>query len=286
MDAKLIETFLDLFATRNFNRTADRLDLTQSSVSSRIKALESKVGAQLFERGRAGASPTSAGLRFEPHARQLMLTWDQARRDASVGPDQDRMLRLSGQFSLMRSVLVAWVVELRKVDPRTAIDLQADYSSQIMRDLSLGVVDIGVLYAPQYLPDIDIQQVGEEQFVMVSTEAETLNDVPEATYVKTGYSPYFNQVHDATLPALSGGPLSVGLEEVALELLSRIGGSTYVPKRFVSRMQVILPWIRIVADAPEISHSIFSAVHVRKKHYSEVKTALAVLRRTLLIAPR
>lgn len=281
MDAKLIITFLDLFDTRNFNRTADRLDLTQSSVSSRIKSLESAVGAQLFERGRAGATPTSAGLRFEPHARQMLLTWDQAKRDASVGPEQDRMLRLSGQFSLMRSVLVDWVVALRNRDPRTAIDLQADYSSQIMRDLSLGVVDIGVLYAPQYLPDIDVQQVGEESFVLVSTEASHLIDVPEGTYIKTGYSPYFTQVHDDTLPQLSVGPISVGLEEVALELLGRTGGSTYVPRRFVPRMRVSLPAVQVVVDAPDISHAIFSAVHVRKKHYPEVKSALAVLKRTL-----
>lgn len=286
MDAKLIETFLDLLDTRNFNRTADRLDLTQSSVSSRIKSLESMIGAQLFERGRSGATPTSAGLRFETHARQLVLTWDQAQREVGGGPDQDRMLRLSGQFSLMRSVLVDWVVELRKRNPRTAIDLQADYSAQIMRDLSLGVVDIGILYAPQYLPDIDVQQVGEENFVMVSTEASTLGEVPNETYINTGYSPYFSQVHNATLPDLASGPLSVGLEEVSLELLSRAGGSTYVPQRFVSRMQAALPWVQIVSDAPQIGHSIFSAVHVRKKHYPEVKTALDILKRTLTDIPR
>ena len=111
MDVKLVETFLDLFESRNFNRTADRLDLTQSSVSGRIKALEAAVGAQLFERGRTGAAPTPAGFRFEPHARLLMATWEQARRDAGAGPNRDRLLRLAGQISLKRSVLVEWALE-------------------------------------------------------------------------------------------------------------------------------------------------------------------------------
>ncbi|KAB7615952.1 LysR family transcriptional regulator [Amylibacter sp. SFDW26] len=281
MEIKLIETFLDVLESRNFNLSAERLNITQSSVSARIKALETAIDATLFERGRAGATPTVAGFRFEPHARLLLATWDQGRRDAGAGPNRDGLLRLAGQFSLMRSVLVDWVIELRRHYPRKAIDLQADYSNQIVRDLSLGVVDIGILYSPQYLPDIDIQQVGSEQFVMVSTESNTINKISKETYINTGYTSFFNQCHQSLLPEFSNGALSVGFEELSVELLKRIGGSTYLPKRFIPDLMLTLPSIRFVEDAPEILHPVFSAVHIRKRHYAEVAHALKVLRNTL-----
>ncbi|TIM80540.1 MAG: LysR family transcriptional regulator [Mesorhizobium sp.] len=63
-----IETFLDIMESRNFNRTADRLGVTQSTVSTRIRNLEQAIGSELFLRGRAGAEPTAAGRRFEAYA--------------------------------------------------------------------------------------------------------------------------------------------------------------------------------------------------------------------------
>lgn len=281
MDIKLVETFLDVLESRNFNRSADRLNITQSSVSARIRTLEAAVDASLFERGRSGATPTSAGLRFEPHARLLMATWDQACRDAGSGPNRDRLLHLAGQFSLMRSVLVNWVIELRAQDPRMAIDLQADYSNQIIRDLSLGVVDIGVLYSPQYLPDLYIQQESTEEFAMVSTEACMLRDISAETYINTGYTSFFDQCHQSMLPELSKGPLSVGYEDLSVELLRRIGGSTYVPRRITEDLRKTIPNLKLVEDAPEIVLPIFSVVHLRRRHDAKVMQALAVLRKNL-----
>lgn len=51
MNLDLIDTFLDLLETGNFNRTAERLETTQSTISGRVKALEQAVGAKLFSAG-------------------------------------------------------------------------------------------------------------------------------------------------------------------------------------------------------------------------------------------
>ena len=61
MQIELIETFLDLCDTRSFNRTADRLGVTQSTVSGRVKALETALGHRLFIRSRAGTGTDDRG---------------------------------------------------------------------------------------------------------------------------------------------------------------------------------------------------------------------------------
>ena len=40
MQIDLLDTFLDLAETRSFHRTAEKLGITQSTVSARISALE------------------------------------------------------------------------------------------------------------------------------------------------------------------------------------------------------------------------------------------------------
>ena len=56
MNLEHIRTFLEVAATGNFNRAADNLNVTQSTVSARIKALEDELGLALFARSHKGAA--------------------------------------------------------------------------------------------------------------------------------------------------------------------------------------------------------------------------------------
>jgi DNA-binding transcriptional LysR family regulator len=64
MQIELLDTFLDLIETRSFHRTAERLHVTQSTVSARVQALEAATGARLFTRSRAGTDLSTEGLKF------------------------------------------------------------------------------------------------------------------------------------------------------------------------------------------------------------------------------
>ncbi|WP_085124618.1 helix-turn-helix domain-containing protein [Tistlia consotensis] len=62
-----IRTFLEVVATGNFRKAAENLNVTQSTVSARIRALESELGRALFERGRRA----DAGRRASAPARRI-----------------------------------------------------------------------------------------------------------------------------------------------------------------------------------------------------------------------
>ncbi|MFF8277363.1 LysR family transcriptional regulator [Streptomyces lateritius] len=57
---------------RGFSAAAGALGMTQSAVSHSVRASERKLGAVLFDRGRAGATPTAAGERALAHARRVL----------------------------------------------------------------------------------------------------------------------------------------------------------------------------------------------------------------------
>ena len=60
MDISLARTFLEVLASGSFGAAAERLHLTQTAVSARIKALEDQLGRRLFVRNKAGARLTEA----------------------------------------------------------------------------------------------------------------------------------------------------------------------------------------------------------------------------------
>ena len=59
MQPDQIDTFLDLCETRSFHRSADRLGVTQSTVSGRLASLERALGVTLMRRSRAGCELTT-----------------------------------------------------------------------------------------------------------------------------------------------------------------------------------------------------------------------------------
>ncbi len=82
MNIDQIKTFLEVAATGNFNRAAENLNITQSTVSARIRVLEEQLGRPLFARGHAGARLTPAGQRLRRYALNMQRLWQST--DGSV----------------------------------------------------------------------------------------------------------------------------------------------------------------------------------------------------------
>src|SRR5262249_27440914 len=80
-DTELARTFLTVVTAGNFIPAAERLHVSQSTVSTRIHTLEEQLGCTLFVRNKAGATLTPAGRQFQRHASTLVRTVEQARQD-------------------------------------------------------------------------------------------------------------------------------------------------------------------------------------------------------------
>jgi DNA-binding transcriptional LysR family regulator len=271
-----IETFLDIMESRNFNRTADRLGVTQSTVSTRIRNLEQAIGSELFLRGRAGAEPTAAGRRFEAYARAVLSTWSQARHDVRAFNRFEGTLRVAAQVGMTRSILPGWVETLFQVLPESSIHVESDYSPQMISDLSLGNLDIAVVYAPRYLPEISYDPLMVEEYVMVSTSARILSEVNPDTYIRPCYTVALEKAHAVALPALAIGRLSMGSETLAEAMLRRMGGTCYMRSDDARRYTAERPSF-VVEGAPALQQPVHTAILARRKHEPIIRRGIRAL---------
>ncbi|MEJ6402976.1 LysR family transcriptional regulator [Yoonia sp. 2307UL14-13] len=265
MQIELIETFLDLCETRSFNQSAERLGVTQSTVSGRIRTLEANVGRQLFRRSRAGTALTTEGLRFEPHARSLMHSWVKAltaTRDAGMAGVSMRIGLQQDLISLDIDLLIA---NLRAALPDTIFYVEADYSVQMRSDLAAGTQDIAVLYSPIAHPDLHYATLGEIRYVMVSTDVTECAKIAPERYILANYAPAFAQSHAAQLPHLTNAPLIVGQNTAMIDMLTSMGGTGYVLQQAAARLVSDGP-CALVQDAPVITQPSVIGVHLRNRH--------------------
>lgn len=264
MQIELIDTFLDLIETRSFNRTADRLGVTQSTVSARVKALEQALGATLLRRSRAGTDLTTEGLRFETHARMLRQDWAAARRAVAPSGEAALTLRLGIQNDLAGPFLGRLLAEARKMLPQTAFYIEPDYSNQMANDLAAGHLDFALLFTPKPHPDLYFETAGELTYRLVSSTAALLAEIAPQDMIFAHFSPAFERAHREALPRLSEAPLSVGQSSALVSLLEALGGSAYLMDE-AARALVATGRFRLVADAPALTQPVYAAMHLRNR---------------------
>jgi DNA-binding transcriptional LysR family regulator len=121
MDIDRARTFLEIVHTGSFLKAADRLHVTQTTVSARIRTLEEELGRQLFVRNRNGASLTAAGREFERFAQSFVQIWERARQQLTIPPGRSSVVALGGELSLWNPLLLDWLVWMKREQPKIAI---------------------------------------------------------------------------------------------------------------------------------------------------------------------
>ena len=278
MQVELIETFLDLCETRSFHRTAERLGVTQSTVSARIRALERALGRRLFERSRSGTGLTTEGLRFEPHARSLRHGWTEALAATRQSGEAAMALRIGVQHDLAAGHLGDWLGDLRRLLPQASLYFETDYSAQMSADVAAGHLDAAILYSPKAQADLHFETLGEVAYRMVSTGTDRLAEVRADDYVLANYSPAFASAHAALHPALSArATVACGQNTGVSGLLASIGGTGYVLSETAEQMSAA-GVARLVRGARAIPQTVFAATHIRNRHRRAARRLTAMLR--------
>ena len=275
MDINLARTFLEIVATGNFLRAADRLHVTQTAVSARVRTLEDLLGRKLFVRNKSGAALTSAGEQFLRYAQTLVQVWERARHQVAVPPGRRAVVTVGGELSLWDPLLLDWLLWMRQASPQLAVRAEVGLPESLVGQVVEGILDIAVVYAPHQRPGLKIELLIEEKLVLVT--ASRRGQAQRATdYVFVDWGPEFAARHTLAFPELSNAGTFVGLGPLGLRYILEAGGSGYF------RLNVVRPYLksgrlRLVAGATEFAYPAY-AVYSESADAQIVTPALVGLR--------
>ncbi len=278
MDIDRARTFLEIVHTGSFLKAADRLHVTQTTVSARIRTLEEELGRRLFVRNRNGAVLTAAGREFERFAQSFLQVWERARQQLNVPPGRTSVVALGGELSLWNPVLLDWLVWMKRNRPEIAIRANVGVPDRLVEQLRTGVLDIAVLYAPPLLPGFRIVLVEEEELVLVRTPRST-EDGPEPDYVHVDWGPQFAASRGPGSATFAEPGLMVGLGPLGLSYILRAGGMGYF------RMGAVKPHLEageleFVEGAPQITYPAYAVFPDAAEARSDIQDALRGLKQS------
>ena len=149
MDIKQLRYFTAIAEEGQITSAARRLHIAQPPLSQALKALETELGVQLFERIPSGIRITDAGALLLQRSYQITNMLDTiAEEMASFQGGREGILKI-GTVSSSGSVLIDEnFLAFREHYPKVKFNLYEGNSFQIMEYLEKGIIEIGIVRTP------------------------------------------------------------------------------------------------------------------------------------------
>ena len=277
MDLELLRTFLELNRTRHFGRTAEALFLTQAAVSSRLKSLETQLGVTLFERSRREMRLTPEGSRLIRHSESMIAAWRMARQDVSLAEASEQLV-IGGSLRLWDVLLQRWLHDLRRANASLAIIAEAQSPDLLTRKLIDGTLDVAIMLEPAQLDIMQVREIATIEFMLVSSHPGLdVETALQQDYIYVDWGLSFALDHRRAFPDAPESMTRVSHAKMALEYITSMGGSAYLPGRMVAR-DVELGLLHDVVDAPVFLRQAYATFPVRSPRSSLIEKSLELVR--------
>jgi DNA-binding transcriptional LysR family regulator len=168
MDFDHLKTFLEVSKQKSFSRAAEKLLVTQPSISAQIRSLESSLGHRLLERGGGKVTLTAAGRVFEPFAEESLSRLNHILLTiADLERSPRGTLTVSANDSTALYVLPSFFSKFKRQYSRVALNIVRAERTKTIESVLNREVDFGVVSLPVRDPRLHVEIIHKDELVLV-----------------------------------------------------------------------------------------------------------------------
>jgi DNA-binding transcriptional LysR family regulator len=168
MHIRQLETFIRIVETGSFAGAAQAMHTTQSTISARMRELESSLGVPLFDRSGHRAILTPRGRALLDRARQMVgLAADIAREIGDVRA-VGGVIRIGVAGLVAMTWLPRLMAALRQRFPQVTVQLQIALTTPLVERLASGDLDLAIATGPVQGARLECLSLGYDEFVWMA----------------------------------------------------------------------------------------------------------------------
>jgi DNA-binding transcriptional LysR family regulator len=152
-----IKTFLWVARLGGFRKAAERLNLSQPAVSTRISKLEQELRVPLFERGPGELVLTKHGTLMLSYAEQMMFVEEEIKQRVANPSEAEGLFRVGAAETIAQAWLPDFLKAFSEHYPRVSVDLTVDISLNLRAKLLERKLDLALLMGP--VSDFTVENV-------------------------------------------------------------------------------------------------------------------------------
>ena len=140
-DPVLLRSFVAVADCQNFTRAAERLHLTQSTVSQQVRRLEESLGCQLLDRDQRRVVATVEGERLLAYARRILALHEEA-SDVLINQRGEEVLRLGVPEDFAAERLMPMLSRFGRDYPAVRLEVTSGLGPELQRQFRRGEFDL------------------------------------------------------------------------------------------------------------------------------------------------
>ena len=170
MELHQLRYFVAAAEAGSISRAADRCHVAQPSLSQQIRKLEDSLGTRLFDRLGRGIALTDAGRALLPRARTILAEVEDARSNLRADMDRGVGRLVVGAIPTMAPYLLPGVIaDLRTEFPDCELVVREDLTERLVEAIVDNELDAAVVSTPIDDDLVELEVVGEESMLVVSS---------------------------------------------------------------------------------------------------------------------
>src|SRR6267142_3443866 len=168
LDIRHLRYFLAVAEAGSFSRAADRLGISQPSVSQQMRDLEAGLRVPLFQRRGKRILLTPRGLIFQEHARALLHHLENFLQELNSEPGELRGTLRLGVIPVLNVPLVPQLLGAFVADhPAISVTVEEISSTEIETALEEGRMDVGLGFLTHHSPNLRYERLYTDQFALI-----------------------------------------------------------------------------------------------------------------------
>ncbi|MFF4267814.1 LysR family transcriptional regulator [Streptomyces virginiae] len=166
-DLGALELLLAVARVGSLSGAARRLGITQPAASSRIRAMETRLGVALVDRSPRGSTLTAEGALVTDWARRVVEAAEAFDAGAqALRGRRDSRLRVAASMTIAEYLLPGWLIALRGQRPDTAVSLHAGNSAVVAERVLTHEADLGFVEGLTVPEGLDSAVIAQDRLVV------------------------------------------------------------------------------------------------------------------------
>jgi LysR family cyn operon transcriptional activator len=171
LDIRHLRYFLAVAEAGNFSRAADRLGISQPSVSQQMRDLEAGLRVPLFQRRGKRILLTPRGLIFQEHARAILHQLENFLQELNGEPGDLRGALHLGVIPVLNVPLVPQLLGSFVADhPAISVMVEEISSTEIETALEEGRMDVGLGFLTRHSPNLRYERLCTDEFRLIAAQ--------------------------------------------------------------------------------------------------------------------
>ena len=254
-----LQTFVSIVETGSLVRASEQLNVTQSTVTARLRTLEQELGATLLHRQKSGVTLTASGTKLLGYAEIMIGLWRQARQETAQPQGTEPVCNFGCDPDLWPDLGKQIFDEVNGGNPRMALSVWPGDQAELYRKLSAGLLDVALTYRLAAPGNQTVYRLPPDDLVLYASEPDRpMRFDPGYIYVDLGAE--FLTRHALAFSDAGTARVTFGSAIWALNYMLEKGGTAYLPRRLA------LPHLQAgrlfeLPDAPAFPRNIFLIVN-------------------------